>query len=68
MEQVKAPTLFDWITDQVETVPIKEMMKVRLPKSWKPKDVKDEIFTIYCPKCNHNVDGINCGKDEKCPW
>lgn len=53
-----------WAQDEVQQVPVKEIVKIILPKSWvKPKD---DISCKLCTVCNQLVDGIPCGADN-CP-
>lgn len=50
-----------WATDEMPQVPVKELMKIVLPKSWvKPKD---EISCKLCTVCNQLTDGLNCGAE-----
>jgi hypothetical protein len=53
-----------WVTDEVTQTPVKEIMKIVLPKSWvKPQD---DISCKLCTVCNQLTDGIPCGA-ENCP-
>lgn len=55
-----------WATDEVQQVPIKEFMKIVLPKSWTDQRPKDEIYTKICTVCGLQTDGFPCGSEE-CP-